>query len=127
MSYLTKTEKTYFYFGLFLKILLGSFLASHFLTELFIPFINYFVESGFSDPYSFFYEKNSANTFPYPALMLYINELTIWMRLVLHIPFIPVVGGLGYEVLKLTAKYRNNILFMALAKPGLWLQNIYTL
>ena len=60
------------------------------------------------------------------ALMLYINELTIWMRLVFHIPFIPVVGGLGYEVLKLTAKYRNNIFFILLAKPGLWLQNITT-
>ena len=60
------------------------------------------------------------------ALMLYINELTIWMRLVFHIPFIPVVGGLGYEVLKLTAKYRNNIFFILLARPGLWLQNITT-
>ena len=60
------------------------------------------------------------------AIMLYINELKIWMRLVFHIPFIPIVGGLGYDVLKLTAKYRNNIFFLILAKPGLWLQNITT-
>jgi uncharacterized protein YqhQ len=60
------------------------------------------------------------------AIMLYINDLKIWMRLVLHIPFIPIVGGMGYEVLKLTAKYRNNIFFLILAKPGLWLQNITT-
>ena len=59
-------------------------------------------------------------------LMLYIGELKVWMRLIFHIPFIPVVAGLGYEVLKLTAKHRSNILFRALAQPGLWLQNITT-
>ena len=56
----------------------------------------------------------------------YIGELKIWMRLILHIPFIPIVAGIGYEVLKLTAKYRKNIFFRILAKPGLWLQNITT-
>ena len=60
------------------------------------------------------------------AILLYVNELKIWMRLVLHIPFIPIVAGLGYEVLKLTAKYRKNIFFLILSKPGLWLQNITT-
>ena len=60
------------------------------------------------------------------VIMLYVNELKIWMRLVFHIPFMPVVAGLGYELLKLTAKYRNNIFFLVLAKPGLWLQNITT-
>ena len=60
------------------------------------------------------------------VILLYVYELKIWMRLILHIPFIPVVVGLGYEVLKLTAKYRGNIFFRALAQPGLWLQNITT-
>ena len=58
--------------------------------------------------------------------MLHVEELKIWMRFVYHIPFIPIVAGMGYEVLKLTAKHRNNIFFRALAKPGLWLQNITT-
>ena len=60
------------------------------------------------------------------VIMLYVNELKIWMRFVLHIPFIPIIGGLGYEVLKLTAKHRNNVFFIVLSKPGLWLQNITT-
>ena len=60
------------------------------------------------------------------VIMLYVNELKIWMRLVFHIPFMPVVAGMGYELLKLTAKYRKNIFFLALSKPGLWLQNITT-
>ena len=60
------------------------------------------------------------------VMIYYIGELKVWMRLAYHIPFIPIVAGMGYEVLKLTAKHRDNILFRALAKPGLWLQNITT-
>jgi len=60
------------------------------------------------------------------VVLLYVEELKIWIRLILHIPFIPIVAGLGYEVLKLTAKHRGNIFFRALAQPGLWLQNITT-
>ena len=59
-------------------------------------------------------------------IMIYINDLKVWMRILFHIPFIPVVSGMGYELLKLTAKYRNNIVFKLLALPGLWLQNITT-
>ena len=59
-------------------------------------------------------------------IMLYVDELKIWMRILLHIPFIPIIAGMGYEVLKLTAKYRNNFFFRLLSKPGLLLQNITT-
>jgi len=57
---------------------------------------------------------------------LYVGKLTVWMRLVLHIPFIPVVAGIGYEVLKLTAKKRGNLFFKMLSQPGIWLQYITT-
>jgi uncharacterized protein YqhQ len=60
------------------------------------------------------------------VMIYYIGELKVWMRLTYHIPFMPIVAGMGYEVLKLTAKHRNNILFRSLAKPGMWLQNITT-
>ena len=59
-------------------------------------------------------------------LMLFVGEIQVWMRLIMHIPFMPLVAGIGYEVLKLTAKHRENILFRMLAQPGLWLQNITT-
>ena len=59
-------------------------------------------------------------------LMLFVGEIQVWMRLFMHIPFMPLVAGIGYEVLKLTAKHRDNILFRMLAQPGLWLQNITT-
>ena len=56
----------------------------------------------------------------------YIGSLDLIIRIIMHILFIPLVAGFGYEVLKLTAKYKKNILFKILAKPGLWLQNITT-
>ncbi len=59
-------------------------------------------------------------------LMIFIGEIKAWMRIIMHIPFIPFVAGLGYEVLKLTAKHRENLFFKLLSKPGLWLQNITT-
>ena len=59
-------------------------------------------------------------------LILFVSEIQVWMRLIMHIPFMPLVAGMGYEVLKLTAKHRQNILFRMLAQPGLWLQNITT-
>ena len=59
-------------------------------------------------------------------LMLFVGEIQVWMRLIMHIPFMPLVAGIGYEVLKLTAKHRDNLLFRMLAQPGLWLQNITT-
>ena len=59
-------------------------------------------------------------------IMLYVNNLKPWLRILLHIPFIPLVSGLGYEVLKMSAKHRENIFFRILSLPGLWLQNITT-
>jgi len=59
-------------------------------------------------------------------MILLIEKPQWWLRLLLHLPLIPLVAGFGYEVLKLTAKYRNNILFRLIAKPGIWLQKITT-
>ena len=59
-------------------------------------------------------------------IMIFVGEIKVWMRLITHIPLIPLVAGIGYEVLKLTAKYQKNIIFKILAYPGLWLQNITT-
>ena len=65
-------NKKLFISGLIIKCILGMFLASTFLTDLFIPFVDYFVESGFSNPYEYFLNKNQSVTFPYPSLMLFI-------------------------------------------------------
>ena len=53
-------------------------------------------------------------------------DLIIWQRILAHLICLPLVVGLGYEVLKFFAKHQKNIFFKLLSKPGLWLQNITT-
>jgi uridine kinase len=64
-----------FWIGLFIKVILAFTLASNFLTDLFIPFTDYYISSGFSNPYKHFINIDQANAFPYPALMLYIVSI----------------------------------------------------
>ncbi len=67
---------TYFFLiGLAFKLFAGAFLSSAFLSGLFIPFVNYFIESGFTNPYVNFNQSSEVVSFPYPALMLYIVML----------------------------------------------------
>ena len=53
-------------------------------------------------------------------------DLTVIKRLLFHIPCIPLVAGLSYEVLKIIAKYQKYYLFQIFAYPGLLLQKITT-
>lgn len=57
---------------LVLKILCSYMFASHYLSELFTPFINWFVDSKFDNPWEYFYSINQFKMFPYPPVMLWI-------------------------------------------------------
>ena len=59
-------------------------------------------------------------------LLQFIDELTLPIRLLTHIPFIPVLGGITYEFLKFSAKHSNTTLGKMFVAPGLWLQKITT-
>ena len=54
------------------------------------------------------------------------GDMSLKLRLMVHIPLIPLVAGISYEVLKFTARHRQWAWVRALAAPGLWLQNITT-
>ncbi|MGA7160754.1 MAG: DUF1385 domain-containing protein [Bacteroidota bacterium] len=60
------------------------------------------------------------------AVLLAAGSLTLPIRLATHIPFIPVVGGISYEVLKYSAKHAATPIGRILVAPGLWLQKITT-
>lgn len=47
-------------------------------------------------------------------------------RFLVHLPFVPFVAGLAFEVLKLSARFQNSPLVRPLVLPGLWLQRITT-
>ena len=61
-----------FWIIIFVKIIAGFLFASEFLTNLFYPFINHFINNGPSSAYKSFYLLGKENSFPYPILMLYI-------------------------------------------------------
>lgn len=58
--------------------------------------------------------------------------ITIWgriglsIRLLTHIPLIPVVAGVSYEIIKLSSRKSESIIAKILTAPGLWLQRITT-
>ena len=69
------SHKKIFFYGLLLKLVFAACFASYFLSDLFLPFIQYFLNSGFENPYAHFSELGQFSAFPYPALMLYILSL----------------------------------------------------
>ncbi len=56
----------------------------------------------------------------------FIGPIHLSVRLLLHLPFIPVVAGIAYELIRFSGKYYKNPLAKVLITPGLWLQRITT-
>jgi len=48
------------------------------------------------------------------------------MNLGVRLAFLPLIAGISYEVLKLSAKHAQNVFFRALIAPGLWFQRLTT-
>ena len=59
-------------------------------------------------------------------LFAFITDQRWWVKFAWRIILIPVVAGISYEILKLSDKYRKNIIMNALIKPGLWVQKLTT-
>ncbi len=61
------------------------------------------------------------------ALIINIyGDINFVIRLLTHIPFVPIVGGIGYEAIKASAKRTDSAIVQFLITPGLWLQRITT-
>jgi uncharacterized protein YqhQ len=48
------------------------------------------------------------------------------VRFAIHLPFVPLVAGLSFELLKLSARHQESAWIRPLVRPGLWLQRITT-
>lgn len=62
-----------------------------------------------------------------------VGVIAIWgaypnvlARLLIHLPFLPIVAGISYELLRLSDRFSNKPFFRALVAPGLALQKITT-
>ncbi|MFA5995926.1 MAG: hypothetical protein WCW27_01595 [Patescibacteria group bacterium] len=102
-----------------IKIIAGSLLGSDFLVKGFIPFVNYFVTSGFHNPYEFFVQQGYPGAFPYPPVMLWIFTLA---RL-LFIPFVNLDGSVvqfgNLLMMRLPILLADTAIYIVLAK---WLE-----
>jgi uncharacterized protein YqhQ len=54
------------------------------------------------------------------------GDINMLIRVITHIPLIPIVGGISYEALKASAKHSNTPLVKLLIAPGLALQRVTT-
>ena len=59
-------------------------------------------------------------------IILWHGDITFFIRLIVHTPLIPVVGGLAYEAIRASAKKANSPFVKLLIAPGLALQRITT-
>jgi uncharacterized protein YqhQ len=59
-------------------------------------------------------------------ILLYHGNISLYIRLATHLPLIPIVGGLSYEVIKASAKNPDQPIVKFLIYPGLGLQRITT-
>jgi len=48
------------------------------------------------------------------------------LNFLIRIALIPLVAGLSYEIIRLSAKKESGWFFKLITKPGVWLQNITT-
>lgn len=59
-------------------------------------------------------------------LIQIFGQITLPIRLLTHIPLIPLVGGVSYEFIRWSAKRSTTPIGKMLVAPGLWLQRITT-
>src|SRR5690349_12594140 len=51
---------------------------------------------------------------------------SLWLNMLIRIALMPVVAGLSYEIIRLSAKRESSWFFKLMTLPGVWLQNITT-
>ncbi|NTW04999.1 MAG: DUF1385 domain-containing protein [Peptococcaceae bacterium] len=59
-------------------------------------------------------------------LFAMLGHQVLWWRITSRVLLLPVLAGISYEVLKLSAKYMDNLLCRLLFWPGRWLQALTT-
>ncbi len=60
------------------------------------------------------------------AVMQWLGDLTVAIRIATHLPLIPLVGGVSYEFIRLSARHSESFVGRCVVAPGLWLQRITT-
>lgn len=60
------------------------------------------------------------------VLIMWLGKISLPVRMLTHLPLIPLVGGVAYEFIRWSAKRSNTPFGKTLVAPGLWLQRVTT-
>ena len=52
--------------------------------------------------------------------------MSLVTRLMTHLPLLPFVGGVSYELIRISARHSSTLIGRIIVAPGLWLQKITT-
>ena len=68
-----------FWLVLIAKLVASALFGSHYVKDLFLPFINHFITSGFENPWQAFVAQGRLDAFPYSAPMLGLLAFPQWI------------------------------------------------
>ena len=51
---------------------------------------------------------------------------SLLFNFLVRLAFIPIVAGISYEIIRLSAKKESGLFFKSITRPGMWLQNVTT-
>ena len=60
------------------------------------------------------------------VMIRWLGVLSLPIRIATHLPLIPILGGVSYELIKFSARKSDTFLGRLIVAPGLWLQKITT-
>lgn len=115
-----------------LKIIFSFFFASEFLLNGTVPFVDYFISSGFSNPYDYFLHIDSLKAFPYSTTMLLsvafpvflfsflpsaITQNVFFQIFTLRLPLLVADIGILYILLKLLNTKEKEVLLYYWCSP----------
>ena len=87
-SGLSSRERALLWGVLLIKLAVSPFFGSHYSNDLFIPFVTYFVKSGFANPWEHFHLA-VPDAVPYSGAMLVVLALPFWLAS----PFVSLTEG----------------------------------
>jgi uncharacterized protein YqhQ len=60
------------------------------------------------------------------VVFTFVGRQDMWLMVLSRVVLVPVIMGVGYELIYLGARHRNNWIMKVLLAPGLWLQSMTT-
>ncbi len=118
-SKLAILKTPHFLFGLLLKCVLAFLFAGPAFVRGYAPFVDYFLKTGFDDPYRFF-AQTGALAFPYPNLMLFILAIPRFLLRFIGSVGDDVVSHADVFIYRLPIFAADIVIFLVLAR---WLKH----